>query len=67
MSLEVMVNLIFLISSFVESFSDMTILVPSDRTTFSRGEMRKANGRLEVQLVSIGKTHAMHSMMRNAR
>ncbi len=49
MSLDVMVNLIFLISSLVESFSDMTIFVPSDRTTFSRGEMRKAKGRLDGQ------------------
>lgn len=46
MSFEVMVYLIFLNSCLVESFSDMTILVPSDRTTLSRGEIKKAKGSL---------------------
>lgn len=53
-SLEVMVTLIILNSVLVESFSETRILVPSDRTTRSRGEMRNANGR------------AMHSMIKNA-
>jgi hypothetical protein len=49
-----MVYLIFLNSFLVDNFSAMTIRVPSDRTTFSRGEMRSAKGR------------AIHSIMRKA-
>jgi hypothetical protein len=51
---EVIVDLIFLISCLVDNFSAMTIRVPSDRTTFSRGEIKRAKGR------------AIHSMIRNA-
>lgn len=46
--------LIILNSVLVDSFSDTRILVPSDLTTRSSGEIRKANGR------------AMHSMIRKA-
>ena len=35
-------------SFLVPSFSETRILVPSDRTTRSRGETRKANGSLCV-------------------
>lgn len=54
MSFEVKVVLMSLTSIFVGSFSDMRMRVPSERTTRSRGEIRKANGR------------AMHSMIKNA-
>lgn len=53
-SFEVIVTLIILNSVLVDSFSDTRILVPSDLTTRSRGEMRNANGR------------AMHSMIKKA-
>ncbi len=46
-SLDVMVTLISFSSFLVPSFSETRIFVPSDRTTFSRGAMRKANGRLD--------------------
>lgn len=48
MSFEVIVNRILLSSCFVLSGSDMTIRVPSDRTTLSKGVMRKAKGRLLI-------------------
>ena len=41
-----MVTFTSLSSVLVLSFSETRILVPSDRTTRSRGEMRKANGSL---------------------
>ena len=45
-SFEVQVTLMSFISALVPSFSDTRILVPSDRTTRSRGEIKKANGKL---------------------
>lgn len=51
---EVMVILICLNSILVPIFSDTRIRVPSERTTRSRGEMRKANGK------------AIHSIIRKA-
>jgi hypothetical protein len=45
-NLDVMVNLMRLISSLVESLGATRILVPSERTTFSSGEIKKANGSL---------------------
>jgi hypothetical protein len=49
-----MVVLMSLNSVLVGSFSDMRIRVPSERTTRSSGEMRKAKGK------------AMHSMIKKA-
>ncbi len=46
MSFDFMVRAILLISSLVESGSAMTMRVPSDRTTFSKGAIKKANGSL---------------------
>ena len=64
-----MVNLICLNSSRVLSFSKTKIRVPSERTTCSRGESRKANGILVVVLlvtdtlkVKNHVTHAKHWM-----
>jgi hypothetical protein len=54
MSFDVIVTLIILNSVFVDNFSETRMRVPSDLTTRSRGEIRKANG------------SAMHSMMRKA-
>ena len=45
---EVKVNLINLNSSRDLSFSETRIRVPSERTTCSSGESRKANGKLVV-------------------
>jgi hypothetical protein len=46
-----------LISILVERVSDVTIFVPSDRTTFSNGVINKANGKLLDRIsiaVSVG-------------
>jgi len=51
MSFEVIVILICLISIMVPIFSETRMRVPSERTTLSRGDMRKASGK------------AMHSMI----
>lgn len=59
-------------SSLVERVSVVTILVPSDRMTCSKGVIMKANGRLHDQVSDLFKiiirtsTHAKHSMMRKA-
>lgn len=59
-------------SSLVERVSVVTILVPSDRMTCSKGVIMKANGRLHDHLSDVSKiiicssTHARHSMMRKA-
>lgn len=53
-SFDVMVILICLNSITVPIFSETRIRVPSERTTRSRGEMRKANGK------------AIHSMIKKA-
>jgi hypothetical protein len=44
--LEVIVLLICFSSILVERVSDTRMRVPSERTTFSRGVIRKANGSL---------------------
>jgi hypothetical protein len=41
------------ISILVESVSEMRILVPSDRTTFSKGVIKSANGKLNSQLAQM--------------
>lgn len=46
MSLEVTVFAMRLTSNLVERVSEVTIFVPSDRTTRSKGVIKKANGRL---------------------
>lgn len=46
MRLEVIVRVICLSSSLVDRVSEMRIRVPSERTTFSSGVIKKANGRL---------------------
>lgn len=48
MSLEVYVKPIFFSSCFTVNASETRIRVPSERTTRSRGVMRKANGSLEL-------------------
>jgi hypothetical protein len=53
-SFEVIVTLMSLNSCFDPSFSETKIRVPSERTTRSKGEIRKAKGK------------AKHSMIRNA-
>ena len=65
--MEVMVNLIYLFSPSFNAFSDMTILAQSDRKTLCSGEIRKAKGSLKVRRVFVCRTHAMQSIMRNAR
>lgn len=67
-NLELMVNLMRLISSLVESLGATRILVPSERTTFSSGEIKNANGSL-YRVSNYGlawTTHAMHSIAINA-
>lgn len=51
MSFDVIVILICLISIIVPIFSETRMRVPSERTTLSRGDMRKAKG------------NAMHSII----
>jgi hypothetical protein len=53
-SFEVAVILICLSSCFVLSVSETTILVPSDLTTRSRGDIRKAKGNLQRPVSVIG-------------
>lgn len=55
MSFEVMVKRIFLSSCIVLRDSDMTMRVPSDLTTLSKGVMRKAKGSLSRKYFSISK------------
>lgn len=47
MSFEVTVFAMRLISILVERVSDVTICVPSSRTTCSKGVIKSANGRLD--------------------
>ena len=54
MSFDVMVTFMRLNSCLDDSFSDIKIRVPSDLTTRSSGEMRKANGK------------AIHSIIKKA-
>lgn len=72
MSFDDIVTLMSLNSCLVERDSETTIRVPSDRTTRSRGEMRKANGRLfQISVTnfmdhSTDQTYAIASMIKNA-
>lgn len=62
-SLDVTVFAIRLNSCFVDSVSAVTILVPSDRTTRSKGMIRSANGRLRSKI----RTSTCHNIWEHPR